>query len=222
MKNNLNLNEEEMDAFAEATVQYNIEKQLREKYDKILANKKKKKHKKSVLMRLPFLAKVAAVVVAIIGSLFLIQNVTSTSSPQSMAQRYLDHTNIPGNPDITRKGANSAHQLRREANDAFILKNYPLAISKYEDLAATIKSTSLDKFYLGVSHLKTDDFSEAIEIFRSLKKNEQIDTEVIDWLLSLAYVLSNQEKNAVPILEQIVTEESYQSEKAKDLLESME
>lgn len=223
MKNSfdLDLNEEQLDSFANAAVQYNIEKQLRLRYEKILAKNKNEFHKKESLFHISSIVKIAAIVVAILASVFLIQESFFTTTTQSFAHALLDQTNISGNPDITRKGINSASTLRREANDAYTLKDYSLAITKYEELNTQKEIESLDQFYLGICHLKTNNYSEAIQLFSKLRADENFETGENDWLLSLAYVLSNQEQKAVPILQKVITEKKYKTKEAEKLLKRL-
>jgi len=221
MKNSLNLNDDKMDSFAKATVKYNVEKQLRSKYDKILAEKKEKASRKGKVIKMSSFLKVAVVVIAVLGSVFLIQETLYDSSSQSIAQNFLDQTVIHGNPDITRKGVSTATQLQREANDAYTHQDFALAIAKYEEHKTHNEISSLDQFYLGISHLKTKNYSEAIEQFEKLKVTENIRIEEVDWLLGLALVLSDQEKKAISILEEIVAEKKYKAKEASKLLDKM-
>lgn len=222
MKNNTDLNEENLDVFANAAVQYNIEKQLRSRYDKLLADNHFNGEHKESTFRFLSIAKAAAVLTAIFGCIYLIQILAPHSSAQVMAQNFLDQTNIASNPDITRKGTSNANQLRREANDAYTLKNYPLAIEKYDALNSQNELIALDQFYLGISHLKTDDFNAAINIFSEIKSSEKIETQEMNWLLSLAFVLSKQEDKAVPLLENIIADKKYKSKEAEKLLKTIE
>jgi len=223
MKNSfdLNLSEEQLDSFANAAVQYNIEKQLRLKYDKILAEDKFGVRKKESFFRLNTILKIAAVAIAVLGSIFLIQKSTLTPTTHTYAQTLLDQTNISGNPNITRKGMTSANRLRREANDAFILKDYTLAITKYSALIAQNEIASLDQFYLGISQLKTSNYNDAIQLFSVLKSENNFESGEVDWLLSLAYVLSDQEVMAVPILKKIISANKYKTKEAKELLDRL-
>ncbi len=219
MKNSLNLNEEKLNAFANAVVHYNIEKELRSRYDKILADNTY--HTKETQFQLSTLVKVAAVALAVFGCIFLLQMPPNTPSIHTTAQNFLDQTQILGNPDITRKGASIASPIRREANDAFTQKNFPLAIKKYEELKTQSDFSSLDQFYLGISYLKTDNHSIAIELLSEINSGEKTKTVETSWLLSLAYILSNQQMKAVPMLEQIKRDKRYKAKEAEELLNAI-
>lgn len=222
MKNSYHLNNEQMDAFAEAAVKYAVEQKLRSKYDKILSAKAKNKAEKtSIIKKLP-IAKIAAVAIVLLGSLFIIQQSLFSPSINIYAQTLLDQTLLPGNPDITRKGITDASQLQREANDAFIAKNYPLAIEKYTTLHADKKMSHMDQFYLGVAQMKVESFDEAIVHFSFLKNEAKLKIEEVDWLLSLAYVLSNQNEMAIPLLIEIVDSKGYKWKKAQQLLDKIQ
>lgn len=233
MKNNINLNENQMDRFAEATTKHNIEKQLKEKYAKILQGNREAKNQKRKLISISTIVKIAAVVVTVMGSMYLIQETFFSPSPQAVAQNFLERTNIASNPDITRKGAltddtqplienniedNSTSQILREANDAFVVKNYSLAIGKYKTLEKQDKLSTMDQFYYGISHLRANNFEDAILRFQTIKISEDNPIEEVDWLLALAYVLSHKEEKAVPILEDIISENNYKVNEAKKLI----
>ncbi len=218
MNNHTNLNDDKMESFAEATVKYNIEKKLRSKYDKILVAKKKSTKRDKRVIKMINLLKMVAILVAVVACTFAIQNTLFSPSLKSIAKNHLDQTNISGNPDITRKGANSSSQLQRQANDAYLLKNYNQAIAKYEELQIQRKSSLTDQFYLGICYLKTENYPEAITVFSELDNIEQGQVQEIDWLLSLSYVLSSQEKKAIPILKDITLQNRYKSKEAKILL----
>ena len=219
MKNNQSLNDAEMESFATAATQHNIEKHLRSKYDKILADKKKNTPKKNSIFRLSTLIKVAAVAVIVIGStLLFMQSDAFSSSSKTMAENFLAQTNIPGNPDYTRKGSVTAEELQKEANNLFVLKDYPAAIEKFEELKSSQGLSLMDQFYVGVSLMKIKNYQEAIPIFNSLKSAGNNPIEEVDWLLSLAHVLSDQSENAVPILQNIIAEDRYKSKEAKKLM----
>ena len=221
MKNNIDLNEEKLDAFANAAVQYNIEKQLRTRYDKILADRKFSNPKKTTVFQLSTFTKVAAVIVSVLGCLFMMQLFVLSPSAQNMAQVMLDETHISSNPDVTRKGTSSVSQTRREANDAYTLKNYPLAISKYESLQSQNEVTALDQFYLGVSHLRINNLSESIATLNNMRDAKNFEPAEVEWLLSLAYVLSDQEQLAIPLLQKLVSDGDYKSKDAKKLLNKL-
>ena len=169
MNDNTDLNENQMDRFAEAATKHNIEKQLKEKYDRILKENQKSKNQKGTILNMTSFIKAAAIVLIVFGCFYLVQEVGVSPSSQAMAQNFLDHTHISGNPDITRKGTRSAkvpsdtddktgeslkNQIAREANEAFIAKDYAFAIAKYETLEKENRLLSIDRFYLGISHLR--------------------------------------------------------------------
>lgn len=220
MKNNIDLSEEKLDDFASAAVQYNIERQLRIRYDKLLTEQQLKSRKSASIFRFSSLAKVAAIAITVLGSIFLLRTITTAPSAQVMAQTLLEQTHISSNPDITRKGVNQADQTRRAANDAFTLKNYALAITKYETLTSQNDSTALDKFYLGICYLKINNYATAIGIFSEVKASKHI--EEIDWLLSLTYVLAGEEENAHPLLQTIIAKQQYKHKEAKTLLRKID
>ena len=221
MKSNTDLNNDQLDNFAEASVQYNVEKQLRERYGKILSENKKATPEKGRVISINPIVKVAVVVVTIIGSVFLINDVITPSNPQSMAQNFLNTTQIPGNPDITRKGVSTAEQLQREANDAFIQGKFDLAIQKYEQFKGQKEFSALDQYYLGVSHLKLNDHDKAIALLEEINADTSIPIQEVDWLLGLAYVLTDQKDKAKPILDGIISSNAYKAKEAKELYKTL-
>ncbi|MEM9545648.1 MAG: hypothetical protein AAGA77_06730 [Bacteroidota bacterium] len=222
MKNNTDLDDEKLEEFTNAAVQYNVEKQLREKYSTILEKRKTHTSSKSHIIKLKTLLNVAAIVVSVLGSIFLIQYALSPVNPKSMAERYLEQTKVLGNPDITRKGATTAVELQINANEAFVKEQYSLAAQYYEKYRSDNAFSALDQFYLGVSYLKTGELEKAISLFIEINSNDNEQIEEVDWFLSLTYILSNQNESAKPILEKIITKNSYKVEKAKDLLNALQ
>ena len=220
MKNKENISNENLESFGEEAVKYGVEKDLRKRYDKILSDQKKSKRRK--VFNISQIRKIAAVALIFLVSILLFQRYYPTQSLESLAQNYLENTNIPGNQDITRKGQETAHEIQREANYAYQLKNYPLAVSKFEILDSLNLLTPIDQFYLGICQLRSKNYPEAINAFESLDEKNVSMKEEVTWLLSLSYLLHNQKDKAKPLLEQIISTDQFKAKEAKQVLSRME
>jgi len=221
MKKNFNPDDEDLDSFAEAAVKYNIEKELRLRYSKKLAQQNKKSTWVKYLFSKRIVAAAAAVSIIVFGSIFLFQTFNTSITTTEMAQRYVDNTIILGNQDITRKGSSTVDVLQRNANDAFVKKDYALAITNYEKLKSTQALSALDNFYLATSYLKQKNYEKAIILFNKLKNINYQSTEEVDWLLSLAYLLSEKNEEAISLLTIIATNDQYKAKEAKILLDKI-
>lgn len=214
----INKEGDELNLLGNVVTEYNIESKLKEKYSKTLNDEYNVKRSKINLFNQRSVLKIAAVILVLVTSVFVIRNNVNQTSKIEIAQLYLDETKVFGNAEITRKGISDQDQLRKKANEAFSKKDYQTSISLYKDMELNNQLSSLDQYYLGINYLRISKFHEAINTLAPLKDQDHFFSEEINWFLSLAYIITDQDHKATFILKQIEETNSYKHEQAKQLL----
>ena len=147
---------------------------------------------------LPFSIKalsIAASFIILIGAaLWLIP--FNSSSVEMLANKYIQEPFL--HPGMT-KGASDANDNRRLAIESFNAQNYASAIKFYQMLGEN-QSTE-DKFYLGLSLLKTSQSDKSCSIFQGLSDQNSGYQEEVRWYLSLCLLLSNRSEDAKAVLD---------------------
>ncbi len=202
----------ELDKFAVSTVEYVVEKKLKERYVHSLESKfgikrSKASEKKNGLLR------IAASIVILMLCLFLIND--NNSESQKWAMQFLKESKMMGNPDVIRKGKADVSDIRSAANLAYSKGDYKLTISLLSQIVNEESVNCLDNLYLGISYLFEKEAAQCIRLLNECKESSL--SQEVKWYLALGYVMEDNPE-AKRLLREIVDSKSYQYKKAQVLL----
>lgn len=212
---------EEMEAVTGYLIRQKLDGEARERWRRNLS-RRHGIHRDQGRGRLrPMLVKVLAVAaaVALLGLVAWQLLTPAPQNPQLLADQYLA---IPFDHAETRKGPLDYTRLRKEASRAYAQRDFALAVERWEDLAAQTALTEEDNFYLGLSYLYQDRAAPEAAIPRfkaALDMPEREYTGEAKWFLALAYLKAQRMEAARETFREIVTDESWNAEKAVDFLE---
>ena len=128
---------------------------------------------------------------------------------------------IMGDQSSLVRGGNEQDEARVLANAAYAQKDYPAAQQFWLKIDESQRH-ALDNFYLGLCYLKATDLDAKASIPYLLKsQNMGGPAEEIDWVLSLAYLQTGDTTKAKNLLSKIVENQSYQYQKAQELLDGL-
>lgn len=197
-----------------------LEKKLLEDYGISSVDSPNPKKKQYNIRQLYGILAIAATI------LFLLVSGTILYTPESPSKENLMVTYLSekiSNPTI-RKGnhqGNDFSKYRTMAIDAYNQNDYKVAIDAYGQLFQQKDLNIDDYFFFGLSHLYRRQPEEAIPLFlKAQQLSNKYFQEEITWFLGLAYIDLKQPEKAIVYLKQS-TQQSWKSEEAKALLESM-
>ncbi len=132
---------------------------------------------------------------------------------QALAQEYLAEVPVH-HPGLSKGVSEQDEQNRQIAISLFDSQKYAGAIDKFNVI---VKLSVQDQFYLGLSYLYYGEIDSAIPLFVELDKQTIQYREEVNWFLSLAYILNNDQSKAKIQLEQIKNGD-WNFQKSKSLL----
>ncbi len=102
-------------------------------------------------------------------------------------------------------------------------QDYQAAISAFDAISIESEYFASALLYKGVSHMALQHDQQAIVILEGLQEHKDVEKEVVNWYLSLAYVNNGEQEKAIPILEEMINNEAsnYKKSKAKSLLKKI-
>jgi hypothetical protein len=116
--------------------------------------------------------------------------------------------------------SNAAQLTRKEAHQAYIAENYPLAIEKFRALTQLVPEELSYQLYMGVSQVGAEASAAAVASLRPLAESDDPSVrEEAAWYLALAHLQMDDATAAGPYLEQLVRSGGYRSGRAEQLLE---
>jgi hypothetical protein len=221
------MNEEQLSDFTEVLVQHKFDQEKRKAWSHILKEQhglERSGSSSSKRKKLP-LAKIigiAASFALLIGLSYIIMT-PATPEYQRLSQEYIQTLPIMGDPSVIRKDAIDEEVLRLKANEAFVDENFEAAVKSWEALVDNDMANTNDYFYLGISHLRKAkaDPAACIKYLTLVQQSSSSFRQEANWVLSLAYIKSDDIDKARPILEQIVQNKEYMAEKAEALLRAL-
>ena len=124
---------------------------------------------------------------------------------------------------VARKGNFEEEELRMQANEAYTTRNFEAAIEYWELLVANQAENTFDLFYLGISYLrqKNSKPEKTIELLEQIQQQTTELRQEINWVLSLAYLQTEQEDKARTLLQSIVTNKEFMANSAEKLLTTL-
>jgi tetratricopeptide (TPR) repeat protein len=167
-----------------------------------------KKSETKVISFKPYYFAIAASIVLVIGTWFMMQN----SMPN-----YNDY-NQHEEAYFTERG--DVIESLKLAQDAFNIKNYPEAITNFEIVLKSHKRPEIE-FYYAISLLEVDKFTESEAIFSNLKSGTSIYKDKSTWYLALSNLKQKKYEETKEFLKQI-PEDAEDYAKAEKLLDELD
>lgn len=145
---------------------------------------------------------------------------------------YLEKNNFPNpdaliaefevisNPNFGQRaaGINESKSLVNDAYNNMLDGNFDKAISIYVAADNELGLDDFGNFHLALCFLKMDQAENSIPILTNLIQKGQYYKAESNWLLSLAYLKTNQKLEAKKVLSKIIESKSYKYKQAKILL----
>lgn len=123
---------------------------------------------------------------------------------------------------IQRGEMNERHSELEKAIKSYDAANYNEARESFLLYMQTEKPSDAVTLYYSISCMESGALNEAIARLESLSaKTESLFCEQAQWFLSLAYLKSKNREKASAMLQSIILNNSYQQEKAVELLERL-
>lgn len=168
--------------------------------------------KKSKTVRLRTWITAAASIAILISVFFYKQNM---ADPDVLAAQYLQTQFVehPGNS----KGFAQVNSFRSEAILAFNEEAFLKAAENFEKIT---EPTQEDIYYLGLSFLKTGQYSKASESLEKCLSEGSRFKEEATWFLAISLILEGKEANSKVLLEEI-KKVDWQYEKAQKLIKTL-
>jgi hypothetical protein len=167
-----------------------------------------KKSETKVISFKPYYFAIAASIVLVIGTWFMMQN----SMPN-----YNDY-NQHEDAYFTERG--DVIESLKLAQDAFNATNYSEAITNFEIVLKSHKRPEIE-FYFAVSLLEVDKFTESEVIFNNLKSGTSIYKDKSTWYLALSNLKQKKYEETKEFLKQI-PEDAEDYAKAEKLLDELD
>jgi tetratricopeptide (TPR) repeat protein len=167
-----------------------------------------KKSETKVISFKPYYFAIAASIVLVIGTWFMMQN----SMPNYNDYNQHEDAYFTERDDVI--------ENLKLAQDAFNIKNYPEAITNFEIVLKSYKRPEIE-FYFAVSLLEVDKFTESEVIFNNLKSGTSIYKDKSTWYLALSNLKQKKYEETKEFLKQI-PEDAEDYAKAEKLLDELD
>jgi tetratricopeptide (TPR) repeat protein len=167
-----------------------------------------KKSETKVISFKPYYFAIAASIVLVIGTWFMMQN----SMPNYNDYNQHEDAYFTERDDVI--------ENLKLAQDAFNIKNYPEAITNFEIVLKSHKRPEIE-FYYAVSLLEVDKFTESEVIFNNLKSGTSIYKDKSTWYLALSNLKQKKYEETKEFLKQI-PEDAEDYAKAEKLLDELD
>lgn len=192
------LSDDEVTDITEALLQSQEDYNLRGKWEKDLKQIQRKRKVRKYAIGFTLLA-----IVALLVSIFMLNNQQAEVSTIPYAQNYLQESPYP----ISQYRGETAVDLNLlKAQEAYEQKDYKTAIRYFEVVAEENKLSANDQFYLGLAYLYDHKTEQSLANFQALEQAQnaafQFDTE-LRFFLGLNHVLLGQNKEAKVYLESL-------------------
>jgi hypothetical protein len=155
-------------------------------------------------------------------STFLYYMSLPSSSPTQMAMNYAKTTPVLGNQNVMRKDNTLLSSMRLSANDAFVQKKYNEAAQLYMKITDSNEAMDIDRFYLSLSLLKSENpnAKKAIENLLKIQDTENFKYET-QWFLALAYCIEKDYVNCELYLQKVLSNNAFMTKEATQLLDAI-
>ena len=165
------------------------------------------------------ISSIAASLLLLVSFFFVLPAINTPAYLQAVNQQ-IDNLSIMGDQSVIRKGPQDVELTRKQANLAYMNKEYAKSIQLWEAMVTTNQATGLDFFYLALCQLQKSPPAPQRTIQALLKaKTLNGPEEEINWILALAYVKAEEIDQAKILLARIVKDQAYQAPAAKKILD---
>ncbi len=224
---NGNVSQEELEEFTNVFMRAKYDNDRKTRWQGLLANQENFLRNTSNstskgLSRRVFLWTASAAAVALIAFLLLYGPGPSPSSYEQLADNYLT-TEFYENREEDDRGEQDVEQINQEAISAYNQKDFSTAIARYEAIIISGQANDRHYFFLGLSHLYTAAYQEAINHLLQVPLLNPSSKFMQEhrWFLALAYLKNNQVSEGKTILQSIPAG-SWKYQEAQDLLEAID
>lgn len=161
----------------------------------------------------------ATVAILAVCVAYFINNNQSVNTDQLFADNFMPYAALTYAPQ---RSDTLLTSMKEQAFAAYSNRNYPEAISLFEDILAQSEETIV-WFYLGNAYLTQEQTEQAIAAFQQFLEAdpESILYPQATWFLALAYLKNDQLEPAKQLLNKLAEMDSSYSERAKKLLNSL-
>lgn len=221
---NNQLSELEDEQITKTLIVNHFDRQLEQKWTKILADKHQLKLPPKQVRKNNFtiyrkIASIAASIAVLLMAIPAYQSFMQPSSQEMIASLYT--TDNKKAIMTIKKSANEAKDIdatKIEAENAYNSNNFEQAIIYYTQITKAPSSLIDEHFYLGLSYFYNAQYKEAVAALshaNTLKTHDNFQSkEDINWYLGLAYLQTQQIELAKPILEHIAAKSHTKKRKA--------
>lgn len=178
--------------------------------------------KKTITMRVSY--RVAASIAAV----FLISSVVFylTANRTPNYSKLFDESFVPYQDMISQQSRGDNSENKPLINDAmkyYNEKKFDKAILLFDKIVKNKQSNDAVIYYYGISCLGSKENNIAIELLSQLSVNPgSMFFEQAKWYLALAYLYKQDKENTAKILHEIILKGTFNSQKAKELLDKIE
>jgi hypothetical protein len=224
---NKELDERDFDRFTQLLVEKKFDREKKEEWARLLKdnhNIQRQNGGSSPTIRrsLRWSLAAAATVALLIASVVFWPR-TSSPNYQQLAEQYVRELPVMADQLVFRKGQFQEDASRIKANEAYIEQDFVTAIQQWELLISHQKANNYDRFYLGVSYLRTTPSQpeKALALLQEAQSTTPELRQEINWIMALAYIRTDQLTKAQSLLQTIVQNDEYMSAKAAQLLQEL-
>jgi len=156
-----------------------------------------------------------------IGSWWIYLSSLPSPTPKSLIATYFQ----PYRPPIQVRGVDVSRQAWKSASSAYTVGNYQKAAEQFEIyLSPPNTQDPVAHFYAGLSHLSQQppNTQKAAFHLKQVLLSDNDYQQQAQWYLALSYLAQNDSEQGKAFLKAIIEQQSFQSDRAKSLLEEWE
>lgn len=216
-------NEDELNAMTELLIKDKLDREKRREYsERLLKEYGITRSASTANIRLLNIRRIVAVAAILLLGIIAWQMFAIDANYNQLTDEYLAVQYA--NNELRKGEVVDLGELRVKAITAYNNKAYQEAAQLRQQVAQTAEATEYDFFFLGLSYLYQQPAvsDKAIEAFRQAIAHPQKELlEESEWHLALSYLKAGQLNDAKQLLQQIVDNQSWQDDKAEQLLKAL-
>jgi TolA-binding protein len=170
---------------------------------------------KSIPRRL-FVKYAALSAAALLGAFMVIRTLLPSSDPQELFSSY--YKPFDAVSPVTRSINNNENNQFSSAISNYKTANYSEAAAGFTTIASKDPSSISARFYLGLTQLALNNYSESIQHLSVASKNPGEYTKDIQWYLGLAYLKNGDKEKAIESFQFLARSNGFYKERAGSIL----
>jgi tetratricopeptide (TPR) repeat protein len=196
-----------------------LKKQLMDIHSSLFIKKKITKEFIHKLNNGWYLMAASIILVALIGTIYLVLLKSSTYSNSDLYNKYYEPYEVVIN---VRSGNIESNNMFIQALQKYQSKDYTAALSIFEKIIETDSTNAACNFYGGISFMETSKYLKASKSFSSvIRQNDNLFIEQAEWYLGLCYLKINKTSSAKAIFTKIADSKSFYQDKANSLIKNL-